>query len=595
MRIEVRTPAEVNEVSRALQLRNRQRLEDRQADGWAERKAARLVQRARSFADNRVSKAAKDDLWRGAVPEFDPQPEARARILGKRFKVAGAYFQWRNDGRLLIWTADKEQSVTINLPVRPLWYEVLPAGGDRVVLLFYGYSMDVQYTQQRVETDTGWLPGAPNVTSGNSGFLWHTGTLRNRTITGESWTTATASLSDYRIMVVVRKDKIDYKMSWPDSLRQVIEQKYRCAKSTLKKTSAVGIAITRYEFGQSISNSYTYKADGSSVPNSVFAAGTGEIVETMPQYDTSGAYNPYGGGPWVPVDSLPQGSGDELFYYRYSPHPAVDEATMNTLGRAVNYRPSTYMLDTTSSSTNQNEDYEVVFTPNDYQSPTLLQFGSAGGGDIAGVFVWHPLMRSYGYGHLVNRGPDGQTPGWGWTPAVFSFLKNYTGEFHKEDGDTSMLTKALSYQHARDKYIPQDAPPYFLATDVQMPDTDADTTEIYYYFRAPDYTIPLDYGDPRTFRTDDNAIVPVTLRPNRGEYTRDVIRSTLSATQKSIECSTGGWSSFEIPVAAWDWDRPLACWIELTRLGFTPADLMLSESEVEALAEADPAEAAFKF
>ncbi|MEY4075590.1 MAG: hypothetical protein RJA29_2947, partial [Pseudomonadota bacterium] len=48
-------------------------------------------------------------------------------------------------------------------------------------------------------------------------------------------------------------------------------------------------------------------------------------------------------------------------------------------------------------------------------------------------------------------------------------------------------------------------------------------------------------------------------------------------------------------VAAWDWDRPLACWLELLRLGFTTADLMLSDDEVKALTEADPTTTAFKF
>jgi hypothetical protein len=602
-RIEIQTPSEVGETARVLQLANQRRLADRQADGWAEREAQRLAERARSFVGSSASRAAKDDPWRGAVPEFDPPPEVRARIPGKRFKVAGAYFQWRRDGappvstgRLLIWTASKEHSAVINLPYAPRWYEALPAGGDRVVLLFYGYSMNVQYTPQQIETDTGWLPGAPNITSGGGGILWHTGTLRNRTITTESWTTATASLADYRIAVVVRKDEISHKLSWPDSLRQVVEQKYECAKSIRKTTSPTNVGVTRYEYGQSITNTYTYKATGGSVPNDVFAAGTGEIVETMPQYDPGGAYNPYGGGLWVPVDSLPGGTGNQLYFYRYPPHPAVDSATMNTLGQTVNYTPSTIQINTTESSTHQNEDYEVVFTPNAYQVPTLLQFSTPGGPDIVGIYVWHPLMRSYGYGYLVNRDAAGQTPGWGRTPAVFSFLKNYTGEFHKEDGDTSMLTKASSYQHARDNYIPQDAPPYFLTTNVAIPEATVDTTKTYYYFRAPAYDIPLDYSNPLTFRTEGNTIVPTILRPNRGEYTSEVFQSSLPETQKHIE--TGGlWfvSEYEIPVAAWDWDRPLACWLELTRLGFTNDDLMLSDDEAKALAEADPAKTAFKF
>jgi hypothetical protein len=90
MRIEVRTAAEVNEVSRALQRANQRRLADRQADGWAERDALRLAQRARSLVDNPASRATKSDPWKGAIPEFDPAPEVRAHRRGKGILVAAA-------------------------------------------------------------------------------------------------------------------------------------------------------------------------------------------------------------------------------------------------------------------------------------------------------------------------------------------------------------------------------------------------------------------------------------------------------------------------------------------------------------------------
>ena len=124
MRIEVRSPAEVAEVSLALQAANQQRLADRQADGWAERDASRLAERAQSLVDNPASRRAANDPWRGAVPEFEPVPEVRARLLGKRFEVAGAYWRHAQDGRLHVWTASREHSIEINLPGGVLWYEV---------------------------------------------------------------------------------------------------------------------------------------------------------------------------------------------------------------------------------------------------------------------------------------------------------------------------------------------------------------------------------------------------------------------------------------------------------------------------------------
>jgi hypothetical protein len=542
-RIDIQTPSEVGETARVLQLANQRRLADRQAEGWAEREAERLAERARSFVGNPASRAARDDPWRGAVPEFDPPSEVRARIPGKQFKVAGAYFQWRRDGvapvstgRLLIWTASKEQSVVINLPYAPRWYEALPAGGDRVVLLFYGYSASAEYGDENNGSyskvagapnaiaqfqEQPPLPGPPPVYPTKYELRPFPDTYTETTISEGRQTVTSTSFSDFRYAVVVSSQSIRVAPSWPGALDSIIKQKY---------TIATGITVVN--------------------TNPVIR--TTQIVE-LANWDVY--YNDY----IVPYGEV------------YTSTTAVPTGAYN-------------------------QDYRVDLTPNAYQVPTLLQFSTPGGPDIIGIYVWHPLMRSYGYGYLVNRDAAGQTPGWGRTPAVFSFLKNYTGEFHKEDGDTSMLTKANSYQHARDNYIPQDAPPYFLTTNVAIPEAIVDTTKTYYYFRAPAYDIPLDYSNPLTFRTEDNTIVPIALRPNRGEYTREVFQSSLPETQKHIE-SGGLWfvSEYEIPVAAWDWNRPLACWLELLRLGFTAADLMLSDDEVKALTEADPTTTAFKF
>jgi hypothetical protein len=554
-RIDIQTPSEVGETARVLHLANQRRLADRQAEGWAEREAERLAERARSFVGNPASKAAKDDPWRGAVPEFDPPPGVRARIPGKQFKIAGAYFQWRRDGaapvstgRLLIWTASKEHSVVINLPYAPRWYEALPAGGDRVVLLFYGYSATAEYDTDAHSTYEK-VPGAPHAAA-DSDFTYlgyrdvpvsdgsgqvtivHTlftgadlrpypDTYTETTTTGGRRFVKNTSFSDYKYSVVVSKQSIKVMASWPAGLEAILRQKYEIAEGIRIYTTSEAIL-------------------------------TANILE-LAAWDVH----------WLTLTEI---------------------------------HGKTYQESKVVGSLGFNEDWEVTFTPNAYQVPTLLQFSTPGGPDIAGIYVWHPLMRSYGYGYLVNRDAAGQTPGWGRTPAVFSFLKNYTGEFHKEDGDTSMLTKASSYQHARDNYIPQDAPPYFLTTNVAIPEATVDTTKTYYYFRAPAYDIPLDYSNPLTFRTENSTIVPIALRPNRGEYTREVFQSSVPETQKHIE--TGGlWfvSEHEIPVAAWDWNRPLACWLELTRLGFTTDDLMLSDDEAKALAEADPATTAFKF
>ena len=542
MRIEVRTPAEVNEVSRALQLRNRQRLEDRQADGWAERKATRLVQRARSFADNRVSKAAKDDPWKCAVPEFDPTPEVRARILGRRFEVAGAYFQYGQNERLTISTADRQVLREIQLPSVPLWHEAFPAGGDRMVILFYGWEGGVTYNEvpgstvytncqpascfealEQADNDLALQAvfNAPDVTVvrvDSKNECTQTNTPSQRLV-------SSYTINPWFYSVTVSRTSILVKEGWPAQARSVIGQKYK------------------------------------------IATGAGQVANTgEPKYGSTGLTQVV------------------VFEIEYTNKPAV----------LLTY---TYQVSSQVTGVVYDQGLDVVTTPNSYEEPTLLQFSAPGGPDIVGEWVFYPLMRSYGYGYLVNRDKEGQTPGWGNTPAVFSFIKNYRGEFHKENGDRTMLDNGMSYQYARDNYFPIDAPAYFLTADVVMPEAEQDTTHNYYFFPAPPIDGSVYANDPMAFRNDGATAANLALRLNRQPYRSEVVRQTFAGTQQELDKTRVSYflSKLEIPVAAWDWDRPLACWIELTRLGFTPADLMLSESEAQALAEADPAEAAFKF
>ena len=428
MRIEVRTAAEVNEVSRALQRANQRRLADRQADGWAERDAVRLARRAQALASSPASRRARTDPWRGAVPEFPLVADVRAQRLGKRFKIAGGYYRSTTAGRLQVHTADRSVSRDIVTPVGAVYsHIVLPAGSGRLILLVGDYAITISKTEIRVRT------GLPS-----------------------------------QLAAIVRR----------------------------------------------LNN------------------------------------------------------------------PPEDESPWTT-----------------------------------YLSPAILQFNPIGQ-DYPLIWVWTPLLRSYGYGHLVNRDADGQTPGWGWTPIIFSFLRNYEGEFHQVNGDTSMIYNAFSHEYIKRKYIPDDAPQYFVTADVRFPGVDEDTTANYYYFKAPssdgtsvgssgyptpDGTIYLPNG-PAGYSTQGTPSNPgVVLLPNRGDYTREVVAlddsqfSGEPPTERDFETGYTGTYEYDRPFAAWDWDRPLACWIELIRLGFTPDDLMLSEEEQQALSEADPAEAGFKF
>jgi hypothetical protein len=225
------------------------------------------------------------------------------------------------------------------------------------------------------------------------------------------------------------------------------------------------------------------------------------------------------------------------------------------------------------------------------------------------------LLRSFGYGQLLtleantvffdetgNLLPPTQTPGWGTTPAIFSFLKNYDGEFHQNPPMSDSRAKSDSYTYIRDKYFPQDAPPYMLTSGWQLPEANVDTTGRLFYFKTPN----LQNASIRSldsFRVAENGIA---IKPNRGRsasvpaYPSSDIWKVLG--QQYWTATSYGFGSFNselapnpVPLVTWDWNRPLACLLQLQSLGFTAQDLMLTPEETAALAAADPAEVGFKF
>ena len=131
-----------------------------------------------------------------------------------------------------------------------------------------------------------------------------------------------------------------------------------------------------------------------------------------------------------------------------------------------------------------------------------------------------------------------------------------------------------------------------LSHGYQPPGATEDQTDSYFYFRSPsDANASL--INTATFRP--GATLP---KPNRGPG-KDVPAKTDDTFLEQIGSdlrAVSWWVSQDpVPVAAWDWNRPLACLIELQRLGFTASDLMLTPEETAALAAADPAVVGFKF
>jgi hypothetical protein len=257
------------------------------------------------------------------------------------------------------------------------------------------------------------------------------------------------------------------------------------------------------------------------------------------------------------------------------------------------------------------------------------------------------LLSSYGYGYLVNREPStaasdirasiGQaisgrqsvsstvslslssikslnsTPvqldnrGFA-TPAVFAFMYKYQGEF---DGNNATRSEAMDYKYISDNYFSGSlaggatgsGPRYMLTVGYQPEGVTTDKTANLFYFRPP---------------LDTNTFLAPPILPKEGKGTdkeRGMAAPPLPSMGRRAISSLWDWklirnmkimlysdssiiqatsSSASVGEATaintWDWGRPLACILELLSLGFSPAALMLTAEELEAVANATPAD-----
>lgn len=522
-RVDIQVPASVLEASRALQAANRERLVERNEEGWTQRDATRLVRKGLEFSGSQISRAAgRRDPWRGAVPEFEPPRFTPVQVRGKRFEVAGAYWRWIDGGTVVVSTADGSASASfadpkISYPRRYQpeiqeeeyalkWFFCLPGGGDRVVIIFGGEARGATITDITVDDSDFIVPmvdiNGQSIPGGGSPStsLDPVPTLR------EQWTTvADIKFASVRKCAVVSKDTVQI-IDWPEQLLEALQKKFAFY-------NPIQVSIS------------------SSLKKVLFGGGDEYIVPGTPNINQTPIYN------------FPE--------KRYQ--------------------------------------YEA---------------------DVHGAWLF--LLQSYGYGQLLDRKSltvdpaaefttfspsDGyQGRGWGWTPAAFSYIKNYDGEFHGNIVNPLVLN-AYNYAYVRNKYFPQDAPSFMLSSGYQPPGATEDLSENYFYFRAP--------SDSSAAITNTGAFLPgVTLpKQNRGRNRAEPVARSGPFTESFSDLRYTGlvlWQGGEffgesIPVMAWDWDRPLACLIELQRLGFTAGDLLLTLEETASLVAANPAETGFKF
>jgi hypothetical protein len=531
-RIAVQPPSISGDTARALQAANRQRLEQREED---QRVAAEAMRRINQRATR--TNANRDR----AVPDVEPAEPVFAKRFGKAFQVAAAWWQyelqWDLAGQvntahaIIVSTGDRAHTARIELPRLQLisdlggggpadgdrqgltWWSCLPAGRDRLALVFYAQAITA------TATPVGSLTPDPTEAS----FPPNPGP----------------------------GDTFEYIIEDTRSVQYSNPQTQAVVKVAIVSPDGINVVDCPHGLRVLLQRIYTYLT-GASVSDTYVNTGSKRTGYYMTELRPDGTYR------WFE------------HAFKYESIPRLRSAIITTYA-------------------------------NDNQWDRDR-------------FVWLYLLRAYGYGRLVDRdrrtvGHE-QDPGWGWTPAIYSYLKNYEGQFHVSSTDPSLeefRANAANYKYVRERFFPDDAPPFLLTSGVQTKEATAagiDTTADYWYLRAPDAETAsaISTADFNTSTLAENGNL---LRRNNGVDKQEPVFSSLLPTgfydglDLSADNQDGALATWtfgeEIPVIAWDWGRPLACWLQLTQLGFTASDLMLTDDEAKALAAADPATAGFKF
>jgi hypothetical protein len=517
-RIEIRQHAALLDASRALQAANQRRLQERTELGWVQEDATRLVRKGLEFSGSQISKAAgRRDPWRGAVPEFEEPGFTPVQVRGRRFRVAGAWWQWKRQARTLtVKTADRSTSATVAIPPAlgglddgVIWYQAFPAGKGRMVLLFY--MQGITYQGSQVNTTTPFnTPGAPAEVIAEA----------------QAWIDLVNADPSTMFPVRISQRYPPFSFGNINTItvnynNLVLNRVLQCFVVTRSTVAPIDCPVALREL---VRQKFYYV-------DSVTPGGGSRTERIGRGIVTVSEYNPFDPGPEF--------------------EPLLPARVFEGL-----ITESTGTISTPQAQFANNRQYQE-------DPATSLD-----------------LLRSYGYGKLLNR-TGSQDPAWGWTPAVFSFLKNYTGEFHGAAAAQEQ-PRAYEYSYIAGQYFPRDTPSIMLEADYRIDPAEA---AFYYWFRAPVAVTGFNFKEPTAFR-----VPPVQPRRAAGPVQDRIVPVASDADQEQA------WQNgTEVPLATWDWNRPLACILQLQSLGFTAEDLMLTTEETAALAAADPAEVGFKF
>lgn len=526
-RVSLNLPPSALEGARAAQAMNRQRLAGREEETRLKRQAGDAIKRLRADPDTPQSRnAGAKDPWRGAVPEPEPSPFTPVQLRGTRFHPVGAWWQWDSaNGELRVETADRSARASILVPSG---WPVGDSDSENGVLWYQAFPAGrnrmvllfymQKLTYQRAETGS---IGEPFQVPGAPAAMLES---------------AAAFVSQYNAAADAGSGDPYYRLR----ISEVLAPPYSVLVADTR--------VTTYDQLSFAVDLRCFVVTRSAVSAIDCPENLRDIIQQKYKYMSAVTKDTL----TLPVNT---GTGYVFIAYFFTNQVGQPEIGIHTS-----------FSDFASSGSKQTESlsYQLA-NSNLYQSD---------------LNTWLVLLRSYGYGKLLNRAYS-QDPAWGWTPAIFAFLKNYQGEFH---GATNR-PEAYSYDYVADNYFPEDSPKFMLEAGYPADSV----TPNYYYFNPP-----LSGGNV----TSPSAFTSELLKPRKisGPLGLVPVESTLNQDYQVSSFAGYPWrNGLEVPIVTWDWNRPLACILELLDLGFSAQDLMLSDGEVDALATTDTALARFKF
>lgn len=579
-RVDVNLSPQVLEASRALQAANRERLVRRERDERIKNEAERQARQARSQIG--------DPKNRG-VPEIDDPPFSPL-WQGKQFNAAGAYCQVELGG-VRVFTSNRSTSAFLTVPGLPNPYScafpsfvmAMPGGKGRTVLTFYFDTWDYSKLEIPYEFGSNYYESRPGSTITVVDTRVRTGQLYQqnwywvipRQFTGPNFYVEWKA--SYSIVEETRQSGIGSRIAKVEEVQKDIDNTSQILISCVVTTDRVFSVPTPQALATALNRIYPRQKPVIEIRETPLTGQIEQITE-IPYFET---YTSNGisitelrvAATRTMVD-LPAGKLESIHFSYPQDLNFYNKLLLASYGygRLLNVQPTT-----------ERRNIKSFIFGRLAAMKALREANSPGQDSIKNEITQANAIEVA----LDERGFA--------TPATFAFLSRYSGEFNGTNEEPAL---ALNYQYISDNYFPDDAVEYMLTVGYQPQGANVDeTTEIFYFrpladyssFEAPPIPPRRNQGsaDARTM-----AAVPLVGAERQAFnplWDWKVVREMKIAGYRD-DLILSAAASGPTAVNTWDWGRPLACILELLNLGFSPAALMLTEEELEAVANATPAD-----